>query len=238
MSRYQQFCGVARGLDIIGDRWTLLIVRELLLGPRRYTDLRDGLPSIASNLLSRRLDELQQSGVIERRLAGRGVRYALTPWGEQLRGVVHEVVRWSVPVMTSGPHEGDAFRPQWLAIALEAFLAGVQVDEPIRIALETAAGDRVIVRAGPFGADVTLNTADAGTDVTAEAGGSVQPGGDVAATLTARGPLLLALASGVLTVDDLMTRGARVTGDITRIITVFDRAGTTATPRSASASPA
>src|SRR5437588_6264945 len=66
MRSYRQFCALARALDVIGDRWTLLIVRELLLRPCRYTDLRDGLPGIATNLLAERLRELEAANVVER----------------------------------------------------------------------------------------------------------------------------------------------------------------------------
>ena len=66
MKTYGEFCGVARALDVVGDRWALLVVRELLLGPRRYTDLLEGLPGIGTNVLSTRLRELEHAGVIER----------------------------------------------------------------------------------------------------------------------------------------------------------------------------
>ena len=65
--RYGQYCGLAHALDLIGDRWTLLIVRDLLMGPKRYSDLRAGLPRIATNLLADRLEQLEQSGVIRRK---------------------------------------------------------------------------------------------------------------------------------------------------------------------------
>jgi DNA-binding HxlR family transcriptional regulator len=65
--RYHQFCPLAKALDVIGERWTLLIVRELLSGPKRYTDLRQGLPGLATDLLATRLRDLQQAGVIDRR---------------------------------------------------------------------------------------------------------------------------------------------------------------------------
>lgn len=78
---YGQYCGCARALDVVGDRWTLLIVRELLVRPARFSELLDGLPGIATNLLSNRLKALQAEGVVEQRLADPGVVYALTRWG-------------------------------------------------------------------------------------------------------------------------------------------------------------
>ncbi len=109
---YGQYCALARGLDVIGERWSLLIVRELLDGPRRYGKLIEGLPGIATNLLAERLRHLVGAGVIERRKDG---GYRLTPWGEQLREPLYALARWSAPVVMSSPVGDDAFRPAWLA---------------------------------------------------------------------------------------------------------------------------
>ncbi len=84
---YGQYCGLARALDVVGNRWNLLIVRELLIGPARYRQLQAGLPGIATNLLAERLRELEEAGVIERQLDSdsNGVAYALTPpWGNRI----------------------------------------------------------------------------------------------------------------------------------------------------------
>ena len=92
MRSYDQYCSIARGLDIVGDRWTLLLVRELLLqGPCRFTDLKHGLPGIAANLLSTRLKELEDEGLISRENAPPPVAtvlYALTPNGRALEPVL------------------------------------------------------------------------------------------------------------------------------------------------------
>jgi DNA-binding HxlR family transcriptional regulator len=97
--RYRDACGAAQGLDIVGERWTLLVVRELLLGPKRFTDLRAGLPGISTNILSDRLETLEMSGVARRRTlpppAGSRV-YELTGWGEELGPVVEAIGRWGV----------------------------------------------------------------------------------------------------------------------------------------------
>lgn len=123
--QYGHYCGLARALDVVGDRWNLLIVRQLLVAPARYRDLLDGLPGIATNLLADRLRDLEAVGVIERRLAGgdSAVRYGLTPWGAALREPVAGLIRWSTPLMTRG-REGDRFRADWLLLALPALLAG------------------------------------------------------------------------------------------------------------------
>src|ERR687891_178138 len=94
---YQQYCGLARALDVVGDRWTLLIVRELRPGPRRFTDLVDGLPGISRKLLSERLRELEQEGIITRRdlppPAARQV-YELTEDGRDLALAVSPLSVW------------------------------------------------------------------------------------------------------------------------------------------------
>jgi DNA-binding HxlR family transcriptional regulator len=96
---YRQACGIARGLDIVGERWALLTVRELLLGPKRFTDLRAGLPGASPNALADRLAELTKAGVIRRRQlpppAGSWV-YELTDWGRQLEPIVLALGTWAL----------------------------------------------------------------------------------------------------------------------------------------------
>lgn len=94
---YGQYCGVARALELVGERWALLIVRDLLVGPKRYTDLRAGLPKIPTNVLATRLKELEQSGLVERRILPRpsgAIVYELTPYGADLEDVVLALGRW------------------------------------------------------------------------------------------------------------------------------------------------
>ncbi len=94
---YGDPCGVARGLDLVGERWALLIVRELLFGPRRFTDLRTGLPGASPNVLSQRLDDLEAAGVVQRRkLAPPAASwvYDLTAWGRELEDVLIGLGRW------------------------------------------------------------------------------------------------------------------------------------------------
>lgn len=94
---YNQYCGLAYALDIVGERWTLLIIRELMAGPRRFTDLMAGLPGISTNLLSERLKSLEQQGLLNRRLlpppAGSTV-YELTALGQSLEKMLIELGRW------------------------------------------------------------------------------------------------------------------------------------------------
>jgi DNA-binding HxlR family transcriptional regulator len=94
---YGDPCGIARSLDVIGERWALLVVRELLLGPKRFTDLRAGLPNLSPDVLSQRLRELEQAGVVRRDKlpppAGSRI-YELTDWGRELEPVVLALGRW------------------------------------------------------------------------------------------------------------------------------------------------
>jgi DNA-binding HxlR family transcriptional regulator len=94
--RYEQYCAVARSLDLLGERWTLLVVRDLLMGPRRYTDLREALPGIATDLLTARLRTLEEAGYVQRRKLPRPAAvtvYELTPSGRRIGLVVLELAR-------------------------------------------------------------------------------------------------------------------------------------------------
>ena len=121
--RYQQYCGAARALDVIGDRWTLLIVRELMLGPRRFTDLIDGLPGISRNLLTERLRDLEREGIIAREElpppAARQV-YDLTDDGHDLANAIVPLVAWGARRL-GARKPGESFRPQWGALAMATF---------------------------------------------------------------------------------------------------------------------
>jgi DNA-binding HxlR family transcriptional regulator/putative sterol carrier protein len=121
--RYQQYCGLARALDIAGDRWTLLIVRELMPGPRRFTDLIDGLPGISRNLLTERLRALEREGIVARRElpppAARQV-YELTGDGRDLAGAMVPLIGWGARRLgTRKPTE--TFRPRWAGLAMATF---------------------------------------------------------------------------------------------------------------------
>jgi DNA-binding HxlR family transcriptional regulator len=94
MKSYGQFCSVARALDLLGERWTLLVVRELLSGSSRFNEIRRGVPRISRTMLTERLRELLDTGVIVRHSAGGNPSYALTEAGEELAGVVRELGTW------------------------------------------------------------------------------------------------------------------------------------------------
>src|SRR6516162_9247302 len=146
MRSYNQYCAIAKSLDVVGDRWTLLIVRELAeRGACRYTDLRNGLPGIASNLLAERLRELERAGVIAREDAPPPIAttlFTLTPRGEQLRPVLDDLARCGVPLMIEQDPD-DAVRSHWPAAALELMLTDRRPDSaPLTLALQT--GDQPI----------------------------------------------------------------------------------------------
>jgi len=146
MRSYSEYCSIAKSLDVVGDRWTLLIVRELVeLGPCRYTDLRNGLPGIASNLLAERLRELEQAGVIAREDAPPPIAttlFRLTPRGEQLRPVLDDLARWGLPLMME-QKPSDAVRSHWLGAAIELMLTDLEPDAP-PATLEVQTGDQPI----------------------------------------------------------------------------------------------
>jgi DNA-binding HxlR family transcriptional regulator/putative sterol carrier protein len=119
---YRQYCAMARALDVLGERWTLLIVRELLTGPKRFKDLLDGLPGIGTNLLAGRLKELEGEGLLRRTTlpppAGSAV-YELTGRGRDLEPVLMGLARWGVDLLGQ-PRPGEAFKPAWAVQAMKA----------------------------------------------------------------------------------------------------------------------
>jgi DNA-binding HxlR family transcriptional regulator len=138
---YGEYCGLARALDLVGERWSLLIIRELLTRPGRYTDLLEELPGIPTNVLSTRLKELEEAGIVERRIAPapqRGVVYALTPDGQHLEGAVLALARWGNSHLNERK-TGDMVPPSSVVMALRAMFdsaaaAGVTASWEIRAA--------------------------------------------------------------------------------------------------------
>jgi DNA-binding HxlR family transcriptional regulator len=139
---YQDPCGIARGLDVVGERWALLVVRELLLGPKRFTDLRAGLPHVGPDVLAQRLRELEQSGVVRRDKlpppAGARV-YELTEWGRELEPVVLGLGRWGsqAPFPPGHGHLGaDSF-----VLALKTLFDPARVDGAAESTYELRLGE-------------------------------------------------------------------------------------------------
>lgn len=117
---YEEQCGLAAGLDVVGERWALLIVREVLFGPKRFTDLLQGLPGIPPSLLSARLKELQETGIIRKEILPRPASstvYQLTEAGRELEGILYALGRWGAQFGRT-PRAGDAARAEWALFAL------------------------------------------------------------------------------------------------------------------------
>lgn len=206
---FGQYCGVARALEAVGERWALLVVRDLLVGPRRFSDLRRGLPRIPTNILSARLRELEDAGVVERTLLPRpetGVAYALTPLGRELEPVVLALGRWGAGIL-GDPRAGEVVTVDSLVIALRAAFrpdraAGVRLGFELRfgaLTLHARVADGALVAApGPLeGADLIIEA----------------------------GPSLRALLDGTLLPAAALRRGdVRLTGDralLDRFVALF-----------------
>jgi DNA-binding HxlR family transcriptional regulator/putative sterol carrier protein len=140
--RYQQYCALARTLDVAGDRWTLLIMRELVPGPRRFTDLIDGLPGISRKLLTERLRDLEDDGVIARRElpppAARQV-YELTDDGRDLAEAMAPLVAWGARRLGERK-PGESFRTRWPAVGMMG-LADREAAKGVRETYQFLIGD-------------------------------------------------------------------------------------------------
>jgi DNA-binding HxlR family transcriptional regulator len=134
---YGDPCGIARALDVIGERWALLIVRELMFGPKRFTDLRGGLSGASPNVLSQRLRELEAAGVIRRLKVG-AAAYELTEWGRELHPILLQLGRWgaSSAVPPTGSLSVDA-----LMVALESTFTPAKAGE-LRAIYELRLGEQ------------------------------------------------------------------------------------------------
>ena len=194
MKRYGQACAIARALDVIGERWSLLLVRELTLGPRRYRDLATGLPGIPSHLLAARLKDLQAAGVITRRTlpAPADVTvYELTGAGRALQPALKELLDWGLRYGPE-PSQDDAGQPSW------ALLVGLGRPSAL------PAGQTCELRVGP---EFFYLSSDAGT-LTVRRGPA--PDGDAVVTMPA--DTLYSLLTGHTTVTDAV-RHSTVDGD-------------------------
>lgn len=200
MRTYGQYCALARGLDVVGDRWTLLIVRELLsLGAARYADLMRGLPGIATNLLATRLREMEAVGLITRSELPRPASatvFELTDRGAALEGVVREYVKWGAPMM-SPPTPGETFRAHWLQIPLRALCRDNSPDAPAQVVRVGAAEDGCDIAVGAGRIEVTASL----------------PTTDVDATVQGDPGALVALFAGSLPLDAALAAGM-VDGDV------------------------
>jgi DNA-binding HxlR family transcriptional regulator len=197
---YGQYCSVAKALDVVGDRWTLLIMRELILqGPCRYTDLKGALPGIATNLLAERLRDLEAAGLIWREDAAPPVAttlFHLTQAGAELEPVLNALGGWGIRYMAQ-PADSDEFRSHWFAFPVSRFLHDRDPDgPPVAIELRTTGRPAVIEVSG----------------------GSVRTrlGTTPAPDLVLRGTpqLILGLISAHLTTGQAKEAGLEIEGDV------------------------
>ena len=148
MRSYGQYCPVAKALDVIGDRWSLLVVRELLIrGPSRYTDLRKGLPGIATNLLADRLRELEAAGVVRSEEAKPPVAttlYSLTERGQELDRVVAALGLWGAPLLAE-EHPDPAFRSHRMAMAVKAMSDPTPDAAPVAVEVRVDGQEPMVV---------------------------------------------------------------------------------------------
>ena len=216
MRSYDQFCSIAKALDVVGDRWSLLIIRELMIRDGlRYTDLRDGLPGIATNLLADRLRDLEAAGLVRREEAPPPVAttlYHLTDAGVSLRSVLDELSLWGLQFMPA-PAGTEVFRSQWFAFPVAQFLRDHQPDGPRAVIELRAAGTHAALLLGDDAGQVQLHLGPAGAAPDLILDGEPR--------------LILGMFSGLLTPDEAARLGLTVTGDaglLSRILPGADAA--------------
>lgn len=206
--RYPQCCALARAAEILCDRWTLLVIRELLLGPKRFSDLRAGLSDVSPSVLSARLARLEEHGVVARSeleppAASRV--YELTPTGQALAPALNELSRWGMRFLFP-PRPDDQLEPEWLAYAL-ALCARPTPTPEVTVELRMLRGKRrtiVRIQGGPSGTRI--------------GGPSAQPAGvilsgapiDVISVLSASTPIAEAIATGRIHVEGDVAHLARL----------------------------
>ncbi len=200
-TRYPQFCALARAAEIVGERWTLLIVRELLLGPKRFGDLVERLSGVSPTVLTGRLNALIEDGVVQRTTLPppfNAQTYELTALGLALKPAIRELVRWGGHFLFP-LRPDDAFEPDWVLLGLDTVAR--QTPTPARrIGLRVTQGGKsasFVVQGGPRG--TTLSRGD----------------GPASATIEARFDTLLRILSTELTLDQAVAEKlARVEGSI------------------------
>lgn len=189
---YDQFCATARALDSVGDRWTLLIVRELLAGPRRYTDLHADLPGVSTDVLASRLRDMEQGGLVTRRRlpppAAASV-YELAGRGHGLLPVLTALAEWGAPAIGER-RPTDAVRAHWFALPLRRALAGLTHEGVLEVHLDE--GEFHIRVGGP----------DAGAEVYGDG-----PAAHADARIALDAELCLALGRGECTLAEAVKDG-------------------------------
>ncbi|AYF97617.1 winged helix-turn-helix transcriptional regulator [Protaetiibacter intestinalis] len=201
---YGQYDGITRALELVGERWALLIVRDLLVGPRRYGELAAGLPRIPSNILASRLKELQAVGVIRRMPRSRVVLYELTPYGRELEPVVLALGAWGFKAM-GDPRDDQVVTADSMTIALRtAFRADVAESLPATAYAARLGPAELLIRVDGSRLAVDRGTGPADLDFTA--------GPDIRHLISGELAPARAIATGVVEVlrgpDELLDRFA------------------------------
>jgi DNA-binding HxlR family transcriptional regulator len=197
--RYTQFCPLARATEVLGQRWTLLVLRELMCGPQRFADLKRRLTGVSPSVLTERLESLEQQGVVERREVGPPTParlYALTQHGAALRPILLDLTRWGLRWLLP-PVEGDHTEPEWMKLGVEAF-ATRAASPKRRFELTAATGESeatVRIEGGPRGTRI------------------VDDDRPVDAAVRARPQVIMALLSGFLPPAMAAEQGAQYSGD-------------------------
>ena len=193
---YAQYCGLAQALDIVGERWTLLLVRDLLLGPRRFRDLVAGLPGISTDLLTARLRTLEAVGAVERRRLPPPASvtvYELTDFGRSLRPVVAQLSSWGAELLPPPGSAGYATDPAWAIQSIAGrYQGGVEPGD-----YDLAIGDRVYA----------VHLTDDGATV------SDGPSASPAATVTSSVRTFLMYIGGFITLAEAKRADLRIEGD-------------------------
>lgn len=190
---YGEYGGVTRALELIGERWAMLIVRDLLVGPRRYGELAAGLPRIPSNILAARLKELQLAGVIRRAPRSRVIVYELTAYGRELEPVVLSLGAWGFKAM-GDPREEQIITPDSVTMDLRsAFRASVAQTLPSTTYGARLGGAELLVRVDGSALRVTR--------------GEARPGDGLVDLAFAAGPGIHRLISGELAADLAIATG-------------------------------
>jgi DNA-binding HxlR family transcriptional regulator len=182
MKTYKQACGLAKALDVIGDRWSMLIVRELLIrGACRYTDLKNGLPGVATNLLAERMRELEAAGVVAREDAPAPVAatlFSLTEQGWALEPALLALGQWGATRLDPQATE-EAFQAHWMVLPLRLHLKDLRPEEPPVTIAVVADGEALAIEVG---GSVSVALARVARPASTLAG----PGREVLALLTGR----------------------------------------------------
>ena len=169
---YGQYCGITRALELVGERWALLIVRDLLVGPRRYGELAEGLPRIPTNILAARLKELQAAGILRRIPHSRVIVYELTPYGRELEPVVLAFGAWGFKALDD-PREEQIITPDGMTMSLRtAFRPQVAATLPATAYGAHVGAAELLIRVD--GDSLAVTRGDAPVDLAFAAGAGIR----------------------------------------------------------------